>query len=1293
MRLYLPFLCTSLFATTTITSIEPTATQAIIRVNTTQSGNCTYRISQGLTLGSLGVNDVNTSIFTGSNSDARFGSIVSGGSHIFVAGTRSSQAISMKGVDGNFYSRALKAYTQHTVGVTCSPDAEVTQVFTTLNPGFGSPGPEWQWPMDTTGFGNEAWPTVFWNNLQTTLSQTDGNGKDQSIIDPLTGFLLKRAQGPGQFGWPFNDYQTATGAAFIVGTATNWTTPGNAILNTSSSADCSGTCVTAKNPITIIAPIPTSYPSQPPGYQQTLQTMDDFQLKVQGCDDAAASTDRVFQAAISLHPQLQTVNSNWINLPAIVQCSPIGSVTTTSIVTGPATFPTPFLASWAGGNGIKNSELNQRTGVVNCTSAVCTLASGNPFNINWVNGDAITIAGSSATCPSNVCLIASMQSGNKLTLQQNLTISTANYTQNPVAFLIRKNTTTGAAHLNNVTYNIDASNQSGAPTNGDFRLFSTVNSTTTYNRAGTNDGVSRTGYCMASGNSGGGYEIHFFIPASGESRYLTAISITNYPVWSTTAACTWFGIDASNNLLQYQYNDTTFKDNGYDATKGANTCYNNGVKNANCAGTSNVTTTTLLASATFISQITSAYATYGGTYNATYFPSWSIHGSLGDAVMVYATFNNVQDMLTVRCYYSIAGNNIFACVDTFTKAPASWGVMHSGPPHGTAVAGNTGHELVGINPLANGAWQYGASPAVQVDVNCVVSRDATCATPITGYCSSNTGSDSQGSCAGSWVDCPANSFGAPTAPGSAQCVHIKFNNQPAIKTPNSVNTSFLAAYPWCSGQAGRSGVWSFLKPLVAGDSLKNWTSGNIYMDWLRVLSVTGSTCDGIIDVWLWHDWNGWVAFGSGDPPTSASGTLNSLAPGTPLYPFEGCAAIWYKISTGTPICDPSPLSLNHSDYAQAGTADSGTLIGSGATRFYVRTGPNPSTITSVWESYTNYLPTFAGSQAYSSVFQSHLSLGVADLTANPFYVDGKNAASANGGVNAYGVTITGPIAPFNSVYKVSISGTLDRKRLPFFVKAGRFLLADISGPTAAITDSTTSSYCVIEYGNVCGLSGTSPGDVYVNAPFLNTAGTTNCANQDMDAGSVCAFTTAVNGQYIFQQSTAFDSDKSHYRVLSSLIGGHQHEQAYFNGIPTPKGDWVVAANQWTNGFTSHNWMIQMLPYPTDTTVPNNQYVSVPLSIGAGAGTKARVRFGYIENEPSGSTSIHFYATSRLESANTCTISTDPFSYNSEASTCPATPATLSIPALPGHVLYYIVDRLDNSTGIVTSGPLQVIAIP
>ena len=85
-----------LLATTSITNIEVTATQAVISVSTTQSGYCTYVAYQGSTLSGTILNDVNAVLFPGSNSDSRPGSLVSGGAHKFVLGTRGQAGVQIK---------------------------------------------------------------------------------------------------------------------------------------------------------------------------------------------------------------------------------------------------------------------------------------------------------------------------------------------------------------------------------------------------------------------------------------------------------------------------------------------------------------------------------------------------------------------------------------------------------------------------------------------------------------------------------------------------------------------------------------------------------------------------------------------------------------------------------------------------------------------------------------------------------------------------------------------------------------------------------------------------------------------------------------------------------------------------------------------------------------------------------------------------------------------------------------------------------------------------------------------
>ena len=163
-----------------IANRDVTATQAVIHVHTDQPGFCTYRLSEGSNFREQ-VNDVNSNLFAGANSDARPGSIINGADsstfspssnaavHTFVAGTRTSA----KAADGKFYSRALQANTFHWVGITCGSDAKVSATFQTLNPPLGNDAPE-QMPFDERAFGNVAVPSIDWTDRSALTSIPPG---------------------------------------------------------------------------------------------------------------------------------------------------------------------------------------------------------------------------------------------------------------------------------------------------------------------------------------------------------------------------------------------------------------------------------------------------------------------------------------------------------------------------------------------------------------------------------------------------------------------------------------------------------------------------------------------------------------------------------------------------------------------------------------------------------------------------------------------------------------------------------------------------------------------------------------------------------------------------------------------------------------------------------------------------------------------------------------------------------------------------------------------------------------
>src|SRR5438046_2670062 len=94
-----------------------TATQAVLEYVAPDTNACTVAVSESPSLTPL-AHDVDATLFGGSNSDSRSGSIVSGRARTFVAGTRTAE----KALDNKYYSRALQNNTVHSFSITCGSD-------------------------------------------------------------------------------------------------------------------------------------------------------------------------------------------------------------------------------------------------------------------------------------------------------------------------------------------------------------------------------------------------------------------------------------------------------------------------------------------------------------------------------------------------------------------------------------------------------------------------------------------------------------------------------------------------------------------------------------------------------------------------------------------------------------------------------------------------------------------------------------------------------------------------------------------------------------------------------------------------------------------------------------------------------------------------------------------------------------------------------------------------------------------------------------------------------------------
>ena len=187
-----------LAAVANVRVLGTTPTQAVISYDAPSSDACTLEVSESSSYAPL-VHDIDTSLFSSSNSDGRTGNVTIGRHRTFVVGQRTVATAS----DGKRYSRALQANTVHYFRVTCGTDT-ATGTFHTANIPLGSSYADGLL-ADPDNPGEYLWPTPFWN---------DRTGKH---VDPQTGALIQTVSLPRDYADSDslnNTFSSASGAAW-----------------------------------------------------------------------------------------------------------------------------------------------------------------------------------------------------------------------------------------------------------------------------------------------------------------------------------------------------------------------------------------------------------------------------------------------------------------------------------------------------------------------------------------------------------------------------------------------------------------------------------------------------------------------------------------------------------------------------------------------------------------------------------------------------------------------------------------------------------------------------------------------------------------------------------------------------------------------------------------------------------------------------------------------------------------------------------------------------------------------
>jgi hypothetical protein len=1285
MKTLLAFLSATLLSAATTVVISPktiTSTQAVIRIQTDQDGNCTFRASEGTAIG-MPVNDVDTTKFNGSNSDARPGSIVGPAEHFFVLGTRTAARAS----DGKWYSRALQANTQHTLEVSCGADV-VTQPFTTRNPPLGDIAGETM-PFDSSAPYNAALPTI---DMTVSPAGID-TGQSARYIDPLTGLQIARITGPMQGASNFVGGPRSATTAFDTGSS--WTTPANA---PGTSGFATTGAAGAENALFI--PFNLAEVNNyifPYGEWVGVYHLDDMNYSINGSGSSATVGDRQMSACLTLHHgaacDSDTFTLTFPQTTPSVQTFPGASATTYS----------PTWKLWTAANPAipAHVDLGTRTGTATMSGTTITWASGALFSNRLISGDRIMLKGS--TCSNggtDYCTVASVtDSKHIVTVESNTVASPAAFTVQNAGIRIWKNNGAGTVSINTAKAWPVFGLAHGGSANQQKDLCSPNTFPLTANRDGTPRTAVTARLCQFQANDGGSSD-YIFIPSTGEAWHI-ANGATTYPgpgprgansadqigsggkcatqgpVWDPIDPFSWY-CNSGSGVGPYYQVVLHFK---YNYVAGAGSCngrewndstYGSVLENP-CVSIVNDTPASLG------QDLIAKYQAAAPTFDPAYFDGIFVTGGFG-GYMTFSFRTTGQDHLAYLGWYNVVTKNFVKVADTFRSYPMRWA-----GDHGNSLIHNTNSTwslvLLEIMSQFRNAGDTGGNRSEMSIVS--IAGKAGTDLPSNYFTACPAGLDPR------WL--------ALGAPGN-NCVQITMDGEPRLENPSAKDKAKWPASPL-------NPSWSQIQTVEEGDEITDQASDNFSEHFLVVKKTAGAGNQIVLDLMRNPKW-----------PEVAYGPTIAHATGWVPYmtPSNRGAAYWVNVAgNAPPIPEMDSVGCLHVD--SSGIGPNGGIV---AAMLANRTGGippagNPLTAAGSNASYfVAYTPAWNGSDPANwspygaAPVQSHNSSRQvqAPLSEQGWVIDGHPYGGTTG-ANSSPICTLGSIAlqaGTTSVYKLTLTGgtcpaTLDLKNFPLEVTFGRFLGADISSASTGniVTDATSYKWCYARAVNEC-RAGAAIGDIYAAIPFGET--TTPCSFSVWDINAPCVFSKYGEiAQLVQANVTQADPTASGTRKLGYGLTVPTHASNYWSGTTDPEGEWVFFSPLFADNMNVNQFFAYKLPpTPPRDDIARNGYVNIPLAIGnAATGDAVRVRFGYAEFGPVDGSPNSLYCTSRAETCYTSAspTSTSPFVFAAEPQSYIACDANcaVNVPALSNHVLYYTFERKNGSD--VSTSPVQAVAVP
>ncbi|MBI1898588.1 MAG: hypothetical protein HYS04_18950, partial [Acidobacteria bacterium] len=1177
--------------------------------------------------------------------------------------------------DGKLYSRASQAFTEHFYSVTCSAGT-ATGTYVTKNPPLDDTYPDIP-PFNESGFGNYGWPSIDWSD------------HNRTYVDPLTGLLTKRVL-PTYAVSRTTDNQAFQFAADLNG---QWSDIGN-ILNGSggpfaSYSGAGGDAVFLGFPAVTIDFVATSK------LFQFGPTVDDLRVNLYGSGSGSAA-DREVEVALTIDSG-RTPYSNWVRttLPS-----------STGTVSVPAGYPSALFQGW--GKILPRQFFTQTTGTVNVSGTTVTLqnpSETNYFNLGWTSGDKIYISGSGAICPNELCTIAAVTDQRQLELMEDLgELTGATYRGATAGVLIRKRTSNGAIALA-AKFDYAWSRPVWIPLNGVGRYCSDHAISITEDAEGAPAPARDAHLCVFNSTLGSGGVLYF--PDNGETRLVTAfygVANTDQPASDRVAASSRYtmtlnAFDQTDGRVLYTAQLAAggklsiFRVTYTGSGKALAYRYSNP---APAAGVEPLVWENLTpqsqgrdVQAQIVNRISSSPLYLPG---AVTLPTRD-EGVAGGYMIFSAGFAGGQDAGCFLFSFDLQSGDLIAAADTITSYPGRWGGCHTSKVNGD---GNyTTNSAAILRKASTSAWLGGPwviRQVKEVSKSGSWSTDTSLTSSYADVCSPELPQQ--------WKDAGA---------VGPKCIKIRIAGEPCSSFANA--TYDEAGHFPCPWDSAKSMVQALapgdyvMDPLGGGPSSPDGKSEKLLVVSKTDISGAADSSGGTypagsseLELVRWAACDELQYYGhttASHLSTHANGWQAMMAP-----TWNCSGTLWWfnAAATGVPWERFNPaFTAGHNNIGAGVNSGEATVITAG---YRIKSGRIPDDFLNFsGNRQVSYFPRFSG----IGVGIDNDSNGIQSYPSKTNYTaEGKerywaldfrhfNPATGVGydrvtGLFPHSISL---VPGTSRVWKINNPRGAFSRSLPRLAWAGRYLLKDKSGPGSTISDSDVWRFCEALAAGEC-VPDSSPGDAYMVVKSRDTT-SDYCGTNNHSRNMPC-FTS---GSSIGAWGIQFDVIHPHpvtgmlFRRLTMGFTGPGRQWHFGNLRSTSDGKWAFVPAPWLDGVRPELLMVKLPPWPGEEGMTRSSFVRRPVTLsGSTDFPKARIKFGYAEH---GAVS-DLFCTSRREACVTDS-QIEPFAFTQTDTLRPIdceSGCTIDLPTIPGRVLYYKVERLDNSGQVTFAGPIEAL---